>query len=1112
MHGFLKFIMVNKNFSSHLVCTIFLLVSLAASGQGYLAGFLEKIKGQDLEYHSPHADVDLSLLVRSDDSSGYITWNTEPVPSNLKTDFAEFILMVGIDVNPDNKHIFRLFINDSLFFLLANPDDTTQDPVVKSMVDNATLSFEKLLVDKYGDLMGYMILRVPREKLTVGQKLQITVKGEHAGSMSWFMVFQEGISPRCALVEEQAVIREGKEEYQQFRLDIVHLEEPAPATIRAGDQVSEGVLKKGYNIVRFKIPRVDKVQDLPLEVIVDGELLFSMSVQIVPVTPRTIYLIHHSHVDIGYTHVQEEVLEKQWEWLEMAMDLANESMEYTPEARFRWNVEVMWAVDEYLRHKPEFQREELLEAIMKGWIELDAFYGNNLMALSNSEELIQMTECARKVAKQCDIALESAMISDIPGWTWGMVPVLAKSGVKYLSLGTNQGHRIGHTIREWGDKPFYWISPSGKEKVLTWIHGQGYSLFHTGLGYENLNRDLAETKILEYIQQLHRRQYPYDIVPLRYNIGSDNGPPDKLLSQFVMKWNEKYITPRLVISTVSEAFGEFEERYGNELPDVSGDFTAFWEDGAISSAHETAMNQRNAERLVQAEALYSLINPQGYPEEAFNECWRNILLFNEHTWGSWNSISEPEAEFTRQQWEVKKNFSVKADSLSKSLLHKAFRGKTSRDAISTALEVYNTCSWPVSGPVYTQNFDLPDNHILVDEKGTEVAWQKLKTGEIVLIAEDVPPLGSKVFTVKPGKFNPASELHALDNIIENEYFKLVFDKENGSIVELFYKKNGRELVNANEYGGLNSYWYVEGRDPDNRFSIVDCQWSIVEVGPVMVRMSVKSKPPGTISLHNTITLYQGLDYLEINNSIDKLKNYNPEAVHFAFPFKIDDPEVTVDLALGNYVLEKQQIKGCNKNFFTAERYLDISNASFGTTIVSPDAPIFEAGDMMSDPIVYGWMDKAQNSPLIFSYVMNNYWETNYLAAQEGVTSLQYFLRPHEAFDPGEAERFAISVCQHLRAIPVEKGKENSPSLLYCDEEDVIITSLKPLNKGDSYLIRLFNSGNHEHKVDLIHQNKAMDTGVFLSNIDEERLERTEVDIVLGPNEWITLIVDFDEAN
>ena len=36
------------------------------------------------------------------------------------------------------------------------------------------------------------------------------------------------------------------------------------------------------------------------------------------------------------------------------------------------------------------------------------------------------------------------MISDVPGYTWGLVPVLAQSGIKYFSWGPNPNDHLGY--------------------------------------------------------------------------------------------------------------------------------------------------------------------------------------------------------------------------------------------------------------------------------------------------------------------------------------------------------------------------------------------------------------------------------------------------------------------------------------------------------------------------------------------------------------------------------------------------------------------------------------------------------------------------------------------
>ena len=168
--------------------------------------------------------------------------------------------------------------------------------------------------------------------------------------------------------------------------------------------------------------------------------------------------------------------------------------------------------------------------------------------------------------------------------------------------------------------------------MLCWCPTTGYALGHVIGDGEALARFIPD-----YVVQLETNSYPYDITHLRWNVHGDNGSPDEKVADVVRDWNARYVSPRLIISTTAAAFREFERRYGDKLPVYSGDYTPYWEDGAASSALETAMNRASAERLVQAETLWAIRNPGPFPATAFQEAWRNILLYSEHTWGAHNS-------------------------------------------------------------------------------------------------------------------------------------------------------------------------------------------------------------------------------------------------------------------------------------------------------------------------------------------------------------------------------------------------------------------------------------------------------------------------------------------
>jgi len=410
--------------------------------------------------------------------------------------------------------------------------------------------------------------------------------------------------------------RDGKL-YQPVMASVLHMGEPVEAVVTVnGSESVKQTIESGYKLVEGLAPAVNKPSSVEVDVKVAGQSIGKKNVTITPVRKWEIYVLHHSHVDIGYTHVQTEVVRKHWEYFEQVIELARKSADFPPGSRFKWNVEVLWAVDSYLEQAPKEKREQFIEAVKKGWIALDALYGNELTALCRPEELIRLVDYAQKLKQRYGFTIDSAMITDVPGYTWGIVPVLAQSGVKYFSVGPNRGHRIGYTLSSWGDKPFYWESPSGKQNILCWVAGEGYSLFHSGR--------LSGGRLLEYLKRLEESDYPYDMLQVRYSIGGDNGPPDPGLSDFVKKWNEKYAYPKLIVATASEMCRQFERRYGDQLPKGRGDFTPYWEDGAGSSARETSMNRDAAERLAQAETLWAMLNPAKYPAGDFYKAWREV--------------------------------------------------------------------------------------------------------------------------------------------------------------------------------------------------------------------------------------------------------------------------------------------------------------------------------------------------------------------------------------------------------------------------------------------------------------------------------------------------------
>ena len=226
----------------------------------------------------------------------------------------------------------------------------------------------------------------------------------------------------------------------------------------------------------------------------------------------------------------------------------------------------------------------------------------------------------------------------------------------------------------------------------------------------------------------------------------DNAEPDPAICDFIRDWNAKYVWPHFIISGTTTAFQAFENRYGNTLPRFQGDWTPYWEDGAASSALETAVNRNNGDCLSQADALWAMLDPKTYPAAAFSNAWKNVLLYSEHTWGADRSIRQAESPKTKEQWAIKKSFSDNADIESRALLARALGARPAMGDVENnqrnLIEVVNTLSWPRSGLVTVSPELSFAGDKVTDEDGHPMPSQRLSTGELVFWATNVPSFGT----------------------------------------------------------------------------------------------------------------------------------------------------------------------------------------------------------------------------------------------------------------------------------------------------------------------------------------------------------------------------------
>ena len=839
-------------------------------------------------------------------------------------------------------------------------------------------------------------------------------------------------------------------------------------------------LEPGRQTLEIPVPAAKGARVVKLRLEAAGQTFTERTVVLNPVRRYEIFLLPHSHNDIGYTALQADVEKKQNSNLETGLRLARATASYPEGARFKWNVEVLWCVDNYLRAATPEQRATFIQAVKDGQIGLDAFYCNILTGLCRPEELLNLMGYATRLAAICGVPIESAMISDVPGYTWSTVSAMAQAGVRYFSFAPNYFDRMGGTMNEWQNRPFWWQGPDGQHRVLCWCPSRGYALGHLIGDGEALARFIPS-----YLVELETNAYPYDITYLRWNVHGDNGAPDEKLADVVRDWNARYESPRLTISTTAEAFRTFEKKYGDKLPEFRGDYTPYWEDGAASSARETALNRASAERLVQAETLWTIRNPGVFPAEQFQAAWRNVLLYSEHTWGAHNSISQPDLPFVRDQWLVKQGFALDADKESVELLDHALGKGPGAEA---GIDVFNTSSWPRSDLV-TLAADLSAaGDRVTDDTGRAVPSQRLSTGELVFLARNVPPFAAQRFHVQPGSAS-GGDVKAEGATLTSKQFRLEIDTRTGGMASLFSRELKRDLVDGKAATALNDYFYLPGSDLKGLQRNGLPRIRVKEKGPLVASLLIESDAPGCKGLLREVRVIDGLDRVELINTIDKLPIRAKEGVHFGYGFNVPDGVVRLDVGWAVVRPELDQIPASCKNWFSVQRWLDISNDKFGVTWAPVDAPLVELGGITANLVGSqtdwrAWIQHLEPSQTIYSWVMNNHWHTNYRADQEGPTVFRYAIRAHQAFVPEDAAEFGAACSQPLVATPASSQPPPSVPRLALSATKVLVTALKPADEGKGWIVRLFGASGKPQKVKLAWGNPAPEK-IWVSDTSEK---------------------------
>jgi alpha-mannosidase len=598
-----------------------------------------------------------------------------------------------------------------------------------------------------------------------------------------------------------------------------------------------------------------------------------------------------------------------------------------------------------------------------------------------------------------------------------------------------------------------------------------------------------------FLQIYSRPEYKSDAV-LVYGTQVENTDLFPQQASMAEDWNKIYAYPRLGYSGFSEAIGYIARQFGDAIPVVRGDGGPYWEDGIISTTRSAVLERETEQRALAAEkfsTISSLVNPRLQPEdEALKRLWNNMVLYDEHTWGAAQSVSNPKSQETAEQWAIKEGFAIEAKKDVDYVLRRGLAALADYiyDPKGTLL-VFNPLSWQRSGMV---EMDLDKGLELVDAATNRaVPYEVLATGpayrRVRFLAQDVPSVGYKAYALKETKAESPTPQATAEGTMENQYYRVVLDPASGAVKSIFDKELNKELVNASSPYRFGQYLYVTGADQTpNRLVQYSSVSPVPELSihnasggrllsvtnqPFAVVARLESAGVNTPRIETEVILFNGQKKIEFINHVHKTEVYTKEGVYFAFPFAMEHPQFRYEIQNGFVDPSRDQLPGAGKEWFSVQHWVAAEQGDVAAALVPVDASLVALGD-----IVRGiWPEEFGQRPgTIFSYVMNNYWDTNYAAGQGGDFTFRYVLTSGNNLPPAYLSRLGREEMSPLEVDQITSQDKaiNSPrpldsaqgSFLRVDQPNVVLETWKTAEDADGTILRFVEVAGKESNVDV----------------------------------------------
>lgn len=776
---------------------------------------------------------------------------------------------------------------------------------------------------------------------------------------------------------------------------------------------------------------------------------------------KTIYLFHHSHTDIGYTHPQPTVRHLHVRHIDEALRQIELASDLPPEARMRWTCETLLPVFDWWKQATIAEKETFLRLERAGMIEVTGMWsiGTQCSPPSAWDWMMKQVERARA---EMGFTIRSAMLSDINGTPWSTPDYLAAHGIKNFLMGINAYFGKSNLPRLY---PFQWRgAKGGLVRAFNGFHYNNNQYFGIPYSIEESIKGIA--RLEKYLSDRGDFDMDFAVFQATRPDFNDNNGPDPQLPRFVAEWNARGLQPAMKLTTLSGFFDSVGSQFFDSRPVLAGEWTDFWNIGAASTPYETALNRETYRNLEATEALLPAIQENTEILAMVEEAMENAVNYDEHTWGSDYPVAEPHCFATRAGRHFKSDFAFRAHDASLRARAETLikmLGSSGKHDDAPHLLVANPHCWKA-----TKRVEVPAFMLIEDVCPTNAHFHRLQYSPLTLPPVSTPqsPLPLPVgvtssdtlcfeFELQPHEVYILSreEIFAMGRplrpieqtvelgkgTIENERFQIRLDPETGGLASWVCRETGRELLDTSMFShGVPLSEQPRSGTREEMYAWPEWTQFLAPKGfiPTWEAVRQAALPVGdcrlttatgrrilSIDFHHPLcrkvsvawTLSDGSSLLEVEVKVDFQRDIAPTSWYWPLQFKIESTMFEYD-SCGNAVqMGRDQLPDSNMDFFTVHRWVRVGQGDSSMLVFPLDTPLVMLGGLNFGRST---TRATPRNPFFAGVLHSNYWITNYAASCDGEVIFRFALTPgSEAPGVEDANRLAAETSQKAIVAP-----------------------------------------------------------------------------------------------